>query len=674
MKTNLTQTFRNDCREILLYAGGTTIFALVATVLIGALSKKPLAVFIGLIGTAAGGGITYVTYRSDEFAREIEAAIVNHPQALEAAKQNGIQIGRNERDTHAAEAARVKWESDRATLVANHRNQLAALNDRIREAESERSKWQTYHKTTIDSLNRQLEGKEAQLRAEYDLIIADLKAKLQTYETQRSAINRNLEKIRQWEVDSAREQGHLKMLEEKVRNHSRELDNTKREYDAKYKALQTTYQQQIKELSDMLPVQYKQGYAKALDEAKTERERDKLRIAILKTKLDKKLKYEKFEDSLPELDSFIAGERKPLIVVGSQGSGKALLSVKVAEIYADGAGIIPFVLDISEAGNPKSSWHRLGIPATDNPYIFLEFLLELEKQVGAKSNSLPFRNDKEKYDNAPAIVPIVDEALTAFDNLEKEGVEKVRECLRAFESRGSKRKVFPLTCTTDNQIQNLKPQGISLWNTGVFRAYYIIYLNDGLMARVSKEELESNPTLKEYLEVHEGNFVSGIEITSFNGKSLRPFRHVSHHGKQRGNSVRPVRIPEVNLADPYPWMPRSFREIYSQYHRATDDGGMAVASGGTAVANGRGGNGVQPLELSLHKETTDSVAVANNGVSTATADIDPETIEAILDCKMRGMNQADTIYKIWGMKKNGRSPRWKEYREIYNRVIEENGL
>lgn len=43
--------------------------------------------------------------------------------------------------------------------------------------------------------------------------------------------------------------------------------------------------------------------------------------------------------------------------------------------------------------------------------------------------------------------------------------------------------------------------------------------------------------------------------------------------------------------------------------------------------------------------------------------------ERILDCKAKGMNQAETIKEVWGLKKNGRNSNWRKCRDIYNKTI-----
>ncbi|NJN62575.1 MAG: hypothetical protein HC795_14600 [Coleofasciculaceae cyanobacterium RL_1_1] len=132
-----------------------------------------------------------------------------------------------------------------------------------------------------------------------------------------------------------------------------------------------------------------------------------------------KRKREKLNKTLPELQQILSRDRKPIAVEGSQGSGKALAIANAIHSYADGLGVIVLVLDISEASDPDSTWRKLGIPATDDPELFAQYLQAIAHSLPNR----PQRNNRAEYDRTPPVFAIVDEALCAFDSLDPETIK-----------------------------------------------------------------------------------------------------------------------------------------------------------------------------------------------------------------------------------------------------------
>jgi hypothetical protein len=305
---------------------------------------------------------------------------------------------------------------------------------------------------------------------------------------------------------------------------------------------------------------YSAGYGEAAAAASVEIERLKAQCSRLRAELDRLNAYNALDRSLPTLEAIIGAKAKPAFLCGSQGSGKALHAAELARIYSGGGGVIPFVLDISEGGNPDSSWARLGFACTADHDLFIRVLAAVKSKLDDPNSSLPFRNRRDEYAAAPAILLIVDECLTAFDGVEAGKVQTVIDALRAIETRGDKRKVYTVLCGQDDQIQNLsinpaKGKAIKLFNTGVLRNYLSIHLNDSLVSRATDEELKSNLGLKQYLNAFGGShFVAAVEWIDGQGKHLKPFKHCSHHGHLLHES-KPSKLPRVDIAPPPQWYP-----------------------------------------------------------------------------------------------------------------------
>jgi hypothetical protein len=232
--------------------------------------------------------------------------------------------------------------------------------------------------------------------------------------------------------------------------------------------------------------------------------------------------------------------------------------------YADGLPIIVLVLDISEASDPDSTWRKLGIPATDDPELFAQYLQAIAHSLPNR----PHRNNRTEYDRTPPVFAIVDEALCAFDSLDPETIkEQIRKPLRAIESRGQKRKCYQIVATQDGQIQNLKANGITLWNTGSLKNYAKILLNDGLRESISADELEKYPDLGDYIEAYQNKYVAAIETVTGRGKRKQPIKHPSHHNHDLSDTIPSRGIEQIQLASPPDWMPAAIRQLYAEFQQ-----------------------------------------------------------------------------------------------------------
>lgn len=324
--------------------------------------------------------------------------------------------------------------------------------------------------------------------------------------------------------------------------------------------------EKIKQLEEQFNAGFGSGYSQATSEWSVEKEKLLLQIERLRIRCGEKEARDSLEKRLPELVDVLKNERKPFLIVGSQGSGKALAASTIAQFYAGEAGLLPFVLDISEGGSTDSTWHKLGIPNTADARLFLHWMQSVVSQLDPDKDCLPFRNDRALYDAAPAIVLIIDELMTCLDGLDKSEYEQFINCLKAFETRGNKRKVFVGLLTQNEQIQNLN----KVTNTGRLSNFYKIFLNDGLLSKCSKEMLDKSEDLRDYIEVYRENYKCGVLYNNAKGEVMKPCKHPSHWGNKIDQTL-PSRVVEISRHKPYDWFPLEVRELFGKYLLTNDE-------------------------------------------------------------------------------------------------------
>ena len=373
----------------------------------------------------------------------------------------------------------------------------------------------------------------------------------------------------------------------------------------------------------------------------------KAKIAELSTLLDRRRRAAKFEESLPALADAL-GSPKPLLIIGSQGSGKALTLANALGAFAGGAAILPVVLDVSEARDPDSSWARLGVPATDSPELFLRFIERLVSNLETRAH----RNNRTAYDSQPWIFPIFDEALCAFDALTKEDIEgRLVPALRALESRGHKRKVIPCVLTQNGQIQNLKAKGIATWNTGVLSNFTHIRLNDALASSITIEDTDHDPALAAYLEINEGKYIAGIEKDTSRGRVKIAIKHPSHHSQDLIDTTPRSGITGLDLAAPPAYFPREIASLF---------GGDSWESSGDEVVSLTESHPleIKPSEVCEVVSPTDTPADLARAYGLSASDV-----SAILDAIDEGASMSRACTESIGATKN--SKRYLAARELY---------
>ena len=450
-------------------------------------------------------------------------------------------------------------------LVSIEKDKRVKLEELIAEKNQELIKLQSVA-DTVPELQYQIERLEKQ--------IARYRDDLSEVESQKA-------KLKDDAIALEKRSNDLKSLHAQIRAENEALNQAKLDMAT----LQATYQVLQKELMDKeqvisqlradsntkadeaeklmaehYQIGFEGGYEKAMSEGGVEREKLLLQVERLRIRCGEKEAKEALEKRLPELVDVLKNERKPFLIVGSQGSGKALASAAIAQFYAGEAGLLPFVLDISEGGCTDSTWHKLGIPNTADARLFLHWMQSVVSQLDPDKDCLPFRNDRTSYDAAPAIVLIIDELMTCLDGLDKSEYEQFVNCLKAFETRGNKRKVFVGLLTQNEQIQNLN----KVTNTGRLTNFYKILLNDGLLSKCSKEMLDKSEDLRDYIEVYRENYKCGVLYNNAKGEVIKPCKHPSHWGNKLDQTL-PSRVVEIELHEPYDWFPVEVKELFNPY-------------------------------------------------------------------------------------------------------------
>lgn len=411
--------------------------------------------------------------------------------------------------------------------IASLSKRIARYQEDVEEVEIEKGKLKD-SAIALEKWDNNLKSLHAQIRAEND-------------------------SLTQTKLDMAEAKATYQVLQKELMDKEQEIGKLKA--DMGYQA-----EESIKLLEEQFQAGLESGYSQATAEWSLSKEKLLLQIERLRIRCAEKEAREALEKRLPELVEVLKTERKPFLIVGSQGSGKALASATIAQFYAGEAGLLPLVLDISEGGNQDSTWHKLGIPNTADARLFLHWMQSVVNQLDPDKDCLPFRNNRTAYDAAPAIVLIIDELMTCLDGLDKSEYEQFISCLKAFETRGNKRKVFVGLLTQNEQIQNLN----KVTNTGRLTNFYKILLNDGLLSKCSKEMLDKSEDLRDYIEVYRENYKCGVLYNNAKGEVMKPCKHPSHWGNKIEETL-PSRVVEISLHKPYDWFPLEVRELFDNY-------------------------------------------------------------------------------------------------------------
>ena len=476
--------------------------------------------------------------------------------------------------SHRLEVDKIKAECLEQTqhLVSVEKDKLLKLEELIAEKNQELIKLQSVA-DTVPELQYQIERLEKQIARDRDDLseVESQKAKLKDdaialekrendLKSLHAQIRAENEALNQAKLDMAELKATYQVLQKELMDKEQVISQLRA--DSNYKADEAE-----KLMSEHYQIGFNGGYEQATAEWSVEREKLLLQVERLRIRCGEKEASEALEKRLPELVDVLKNERKPFLIVGSQGSGKALASAAIAQFYAGTAGLLPFVLDISEGGSTDSTWHKLGIPNTADARLFLYWMQSVVSQLDPDKDCLPFRNDRAAYDAAPAIVLIIDELMTCLDGLTKSEYEQFVNCLKAFETRGNKRKVFVGLLTQNEQIQNLN----KVTNTGRLTNFYKILLNDGLLSKCSKEMLDKSEDLRDYIEVYRENYKCAVLYNNAKGEVMKPCKHPSHWGNKIEQTL-PSRVVEIELHQPYDWFPPEVRELFSAYLNSDENG------------------------------------------------------------------------------------------------------
>ena len=370
-----------------------------------------------------------------------------------------------------------------------------------------------------------------------------------------SQIRAENDSLNQGKLDLAKQQAAYQVLQKELMDKEQAIANLKM-------AIQSQTEENIKRLEQEYKAGFDWGKFEATSEWSVENEKLRLQVERLKVQLGEAQTQEGLEKRLPELVDVLKNERKPFLIVGNQGSGKALTASTIAQFYAGEAGLLPFALDICEGGCSESKWHKLGIPSTADARLFLHWMQSVVGQLDPDKNGLPFRNDRAAYDGAPAIVAILNEPVACTESLDRREYEEFVNCLKAFETRGNKRKFFLGILTQNESVYNLN----GLTNSGRLSNYYKIFLNEGLLSKCSKELLDNSSDLREYIEADRENYKCGVIVNSAYGEVIKPCKHPLHRGSKSSEMI-PVKVPEINRYTPYDWFPLEVQELFNKEGR-----------------------------------------------------------------------------------------------------------
>lgn len=524
-----------------------------------------------------------------------------------------------------AEKARRRYSASLATTCDRHAAEAEAAADR--------------HNAEIEKLNERL---------------AKLEATATEYRRRENALKRGEERITEYRANE-------KAIRLEIKHQAAAAEGTKRTIATLQNELRSMQSAAIQQYNDGLKI----GAANGQNAAANDLERAALtisklenQIATLETKLRGKADRDRFDKSLPELSDILSKAHKPIAVEGSQGSGKALAIANAIATYANGLPAIVMVLDVSEADDPDSSWRRLGIPCTGDPLVFADFIEAAAEALPSR----PHRNNRAAYDQSSPVFAVVDEALCAFDELDEETIkERIKKPLRALESRGHKRKVFPVVATQDGQIQNLKANGVTLWNTGTLKNYYKILLNDGLRESLSDTELERDTDLAKFVETFQGKFIAAIETVTGRGKRKQPIKHPSHHDLDLLDTVPNRGIEQIEIATVPDWLPTSCRSAYSEFAPVQD---AWCVPGATADPNSASTATRTATEAMPDKDCADLSDVRSPAALALKHGLSEDDVIALMDARDEGKSMTAAVTSI-APKSSSKTSKYQKARELF---------
>lgn len=549
----------------------------------GIRSQKYTLAYSSVLGASMAITLTPVVAISQSLIRRKLSELEESKEEAERAYNLGYESAMTVA-SHDNKLAFAEWESE---LLKSHRQELEQLVNDWSEKTANVQAVEQEKRTKLEGLIQSKNEELLQLQGELDEIpelryqITRLEKRIARYQEDLDEFNEQRSRLKDYSLELEKRENNLKSLHAQIRTENDGLTQMKLDLahqQASYQVLQKDLmdkeqaiaklrasieyktEEAIEQMEQQYQAGFEGGYSQANSQWSVEREKLLLQVDRLTIQLGEKKAKEALEKRLPELVEVLKDERKPFLIVGSQGSGKALASAAIAQSYAGNAGLLPFVLDISEGGSDDSTWHKLGIPNTADARLFLQWMKSVVGQLDPDKDSLPFRNRPDRYNQSPAIVLIIDELMTCLDGLDKSEYEEFVNCLKAFETRGNKRKVFVGLLTQNEQIQNLN----KVTNTGRLSNFYKVFLNDGLTSKCSKEMLDKSEDLRDYIEVYRDNYKCAVLYNNAKGEVMRPCKHPSHWGNKIKETV-PSRVVEIQLHKPYDWYPTEVVKLFQKY-------------------------------------------------------------------------------------------------------------
>ena len=655
-----------------------SILACTGSIIFGLTQGSPAAVAAAL--SAIPIGYTFGTLDQKKRSPDVEAirirAAAEASQAAAANCEIRLSEQRSRIESHHNQAiveavANARAEASQATAAQwqKHCEQIEATIATIKtelataqtEAEKARRRYSASLATTCDRHAAEAEAAADRHNAEIEKLnerLAKLEATATEYRRRENALKRGEERITEYRANE-------KAIRLEIKHQASAAETTKRTIATLQNELRSMQSAAIAQYNDGLKIGQANGQNAAAAAFKTDLERAALtisklenQIATLETKLKGKADRDRFDKSLPELSDILSKAHKPIAVEGSQGSGKALAIANAIHTYANGLPAIVMVLDVSEADDPDSSWRRLGIPCTGDPLVFADFIEAAAEALATR----PHRNNRAAYDQSSPVFAVVDEALCAFDELDEETIkERIKKPLRALESRGAKRKVYPIVATQDGQIQNLKANGIALWNTGTLKNYYKILLNDGLRESLSDTELERDTDLAKFVETFGGKFIAAIETVTGRGKRKQPIKHPSHHDLDLLDTVPNRGIEQIEIATAPDWLPFSCRSAYSEFAPVQDAWyvpGASMITEGASIATRTAAEAIPDKDCADLSDVRSPAALAlKHGLS-------EDHVIALMDARDEGKSMTAACTSI-APKSSGKNSKYRKARDLY---------
>jgi hypothetical protein len=262
---------------------------------------------------------------------------------------------------------------------------------------------------------------------------------------------------------------------------------------------------------------------------------------------------------------------KPTMIAGGQGSGKAATAIAIATALSHRDGGVEIVAyDNSEggSGDAHSIWTRTGVPSTADPYEILDFLVALCDNL----KNRPQRNDRQRYDQHPWLIVIIDELSTCANAYDSDEQKLFMSCLRVLMTQGAKRKVVLFLLNQSFAVGN----GSGTFNKGDRSNFTLIALNQQVGAVVAGNALgvkvNQGEGFAQWTQQNRGCYIASL-ITDFGaGLTALPCQHFTHHGVQistTGTQPKPSRLAEPPVLSPPPvWLPTGIAGHYNFFYNS----------------------------------------------------------------------------------------------------------